>query len=302
MLPPTLISQVIHVPEHYPRIQQAIDSASTGDTILVDRGIYYETINFKGKHITVASRYILDRDETHIDSTIIDGTMNISTDTVYTVYFVTGEDSSSFLTGFSIRYKRVEIKNTEISVGEAFLISGAFPRLYKNKVMGIKYTKDSRNYPRTYVSWIYFMDTPYKVKGSLYEVGETTIAFIPYVTIKRGEITQVKPEILNVNQIDQIVIRRRGNLLKGGLIGAGLGVLLGVAIGFTAGDDPPCDNSLTCYQLTAGQKAFLAAVPCAGIGFGIGIALGSIKVKIKIGGDKNKFVERRGQLKGYSVR
>jgi len=41
------------VPEEYPTIQTAIDSARQGDMVLVSPGTYYESINFRGKNITV---------------------------------------------------------------------------------------------------------------------------------------------------------------------------------------------------------------------------------------------------------
>ncbi len=43
-------------------IQAAIDAAHDGNVVLVDEGTYYENINFKGKAITVASRFYMDGD------------------------------------------------------------------------------------------------------------------------------------------------------------------------------------------------------------------------------------------------
>jgi len=86
-------------------IQEGIDSASDGDTVLAFDGRYYERINFYGKSVLVASEYLLDDDPLHIDNTIIDAdTLVIGhADTGSVVCFVNGEDASSILQGFTIR-------------------------------------------------------------------------------------------------------------------------------------------------------------------------------------------------------
>lgn len=56
-----LSAQIISIPGNYPTIHLGIDAASDGDTVLVDTGIYVERINFLGKNITVASKYLTTR-------------------------------------------------------------------------------------------------------------------------------------------------------------------------------------------------------------------------------------------------
>ena len=50
-------AEVINIPNDYPSIQQGIDATDSGDTVLVDQGLYFENVNFKGKGIFVTSNY-----------------------------------------------------------------------------------------------------------------------------------------------------------------------------------------------------------------------------------------------------
>lgn len=96
------IGQVIRVPADYPTIQQGIDASSPGDTVLVDRGTYVENIDFKGKLITLASHFILDKNTTHIANTIIDGSEPADADKGAVVTMEGIVDTMAVLTGFSI--------------------------------------------------------------------------------------------------------------------------------------------------------------------------------------------------------
>jgi len=96
-------AQVIHVPSDYSTIQAAINTASAGDTVIVDEGTYLENIDYKGKAISVASRFILDGDTSHISRTIIDGSNPDNTDRASTVTMLQATDTTSVLCGFTIR-------------------------------------------------------------------------------------------------------------------------------------------------------------------------------------------------------
>src|SRR3972149_3912507 len=60
------------VPHGYKSIQLAINAAGVGDTVLIDEGLYYENVQIR-KNITLASRFVMDGDTSHISKTIIDG-------------------------------------------------------------------------------------------------------------------------------------------------------------------------------------------------------------------------------------
>ena len=97
-----LSAQIIHVPGDQPSIQAGINATVNGDTVLVDPGTYYENINFKNKAITVASNFIFTGDTSHITNTIIDGSQPTNPDSASVVYFISGEDTTSILQGFTI--------------------------------------------------------------------------------------------------------------------------------------------------------------------------------------------------------
>ncbi len=66
-------ARLFAVPDDYETIQEAIDVASDGDTILVSPGRYRENLQFLGQNIIVASLFLVTRNPEYITSTIIDG-------------------------------------------------------------------------------------------------------------------------------------------------------------------------------------------------------------------------------------
>ena len=66
-----LSASIIKVPADYSTIDSALTAASTEDTILVDRGTYFQNTLYINKKIVLASKFIISRDEADIKNTII---------------------------------------------------------------------------------------------------------------------------------------------------------------------------------------------------------------------------------------
>ena len=111
---------VINVPADQPTIQDAIDVAQNGDTVLVAPGTYFENINFSGKDIAVKS-------SNGNKVTIIDGGHNNSV-----VTFDSAEGRKAVLHGFTIQNGEAN-SNTDFE-GGGISISNASPTVTGNIV------------------------------------------------------------------------------------------------------------------------------------------------------------------------
>ena len=93
----TASARIIGVPGDASTIQAGINAASAGDTVLVQPGRHFESIDFKGKDIVVGSLYLATRDSSYIINTIIHASWK---NTVVT--FQSGETSAAEFCGFTI--------------------------------------------------------------------------------------------------------------------------------------------------------------------------------------------------------
>lgn len=94
--------RILKIPVHYPTIQEAIEAALPGDTLVIGEGRYYENIDYLGKAITLGSLFILDGDSGHIGRTIIDGSRAADSKRASTVRMLSENDSPSVLKGLTI--------------------------------------------------------------------------------------------------------------------------------------------------------------------------------------------------------
>jgi subtilisin family serine protease len=132
MAPP---SRVLDVPFPYAMIQDAIDAANNGDTVIVHPGIYGEdgdgeNIDFLGKAITVRSEN--PDDPAIVASTIIDPSTNTRGGNDRAFIFQSGEGRNSVLAGFTIQNAESHedgVTGTDAFGGAIACLNGSSPTI-----------------------------------------------------------------------------------------------------------------------------------------------------------------------------
>jgi len=82
-------SETIEIPYDQPTIQDGINTAADGDTVLIYPGIYYENITVTDKNLVIGSLFLTTNDTSYIEQTVIDGGGQ-----GVAVYFANVEESS----------------------------------------------------------------------------------------------------------------------------------------------------------------------------------------------------------------
>jgi hypothetical protein len=121
----------------YYTIQEGINNANTGDTVLVYPDNYIEIVDFIGKDIVVASLFLTTQDTSYISQTIIDGNHA----NYQLVRFTNGETENARLIGFTITNASAPSDKSDKwdSQGLGVYINGSSPVIENNRIINNNY-------------------------------------------------------------------------------------------------------------------------------------------------------------------
>ena len=245
----TLNAQIINIPADQPTIQAGINASNEGDTILVAEGTYYENINFLGKAITVASHFILDSNQTHIENTIIDGSQFTNPDSSAVVTFCSGEDTSSMIKGVTIQGGKGTFNNIGYAkLGGGIYLCNSGATISNNRIRenhlsdaslrcggaGISSVMDTGNY------WVTIEDNVI-CNNSTIANAESSFGGGIYTTINA---------IIRNNIIEQNYCYNAGEIAEGG--GIEVQQLPGTTISILIDNNTIKDNKLECEKTWGG--------------------------------------------------
>ena len=94
--------QIVHFPGQAVTIQETVDRAADGDTIVLQEGRYFENIVIRDKAVTLTSEFILDGDSGHIRRTIIDGSRWTDSLRRSTISIIDCRDTTTVVRGLTI--------------------------------------------------------------------------------------------------------------------------------------------------------------------------------------------------------
>ena len=171
---------------------------------------------------------------------------------------------------------------------------------------------DSPDHNKPYLTWITTYDAARSTTGVLYEINDSSVTLSNRSVSRPGSPGKLDLTKIDVRSIDEIKLRKNGNVGKGVLYGALAGLIVGGTIGIVvastsekhdegANNFEKSLNSAANSAATVGS-AILIGIGCIGTGIGIGAIIGSAKITISISGSQQLFDQNKMRLNDYSVK
>jgi hypothetical protein len=150
------------------------------------------------------------------------------------------------------------------------------------------------------------------IKGWFYKMNDQQVVLLSSGkrNFKAGDNDNIN---IGVDQIRSISLRKKNSVLKGALLGMGIGATVGIIAGLASGDDekqPYYDSNQdpfglgnvfvslnNAFAMTAGEKALAGGIGLGVSGAIIGTIIGAVaKKKFIIGGKKEVYRDLQGDL------
>jgi len=138
------------------------------------------------------------------------------------------------------------------------------------------------------------------INGRLYTINDSQV-----VLLKSGNNYQY----VSAENIKSFSLKRKNSVLRGALIGFGVGAVTGIVIGLASGDDPVYNEPVydpfsaivvgisNSFAMTAGEKAVGGGLALGASGAIIGTIIGAVaKKKFIISGKKEKFHDLQAEM------
>ena len=123
-------AQIINIPGDYSTIQEGIDNAIEGDTVLVAPDIYFENLRFNGVDIILASHFLITGQESFIEQTIIDGDGKNAV-----IQLENGETNAAKIIGFTLQHGSNDENEDWHLYGGGIVCVNASPTILKNRIV-----------------------------------------------------------------------------------------------------------------------------------------------------------------------
>lgn len=157
--------------------------------------------------------------------------------------------------------------------------------------------QEPNNLKSKYKCWIYYDSTSAysNLKGIIHSVADSGIIFATSISGNTFKEDDRQLRYLEISNIEKIKIRKKGNVGRGILIGAGVGFLVGGLIGYASGDDNP-----GWFSMTAEAKAVALGTALSIPGMLIGGIAGATRITIPISRKQNRYKMQQAEIRSYT--